>query len=565
MSQVADKVVTHKYPCWVSSWHAKFDNVNAVGVKEKIIVEYSDNTVEYKDNLRIYTDPQRPFWVTKPQYRTYEYKKEFENIDQCDCFTCHDSELEEKIEAALGLPPGYRRRNLRQLCNSPYVYGADIDTQTLIKQFYMNNLPAGKLPQYTRGGLDIESEIRGEKRINVITFIHEKEVYTAALREYCKIEQEDKTFRPATEADCMEVINKVVGSYLEKYGFTIHFSIQDTEVDLIAWVFSAIHRHKTDFIGVWNLGFDLPSIIGRLEANGVDPASVMCHPDVPRAYRFVEWVEDKSEAQHFTDKWHWCYIAGYSQMIDSMCLYARLRKVSGRDSSYSLDDIAAKELGLSKIHFGAINNHWYMQNYRFLEYIAYNINDVLLVQLMEWKNNDMSALAGLTGMSPLSQFSRQTVMVRNDAYNYGKSYGKIPASTGTSMFTEYDKLMGKAGGTVLPPNKAVGVGVSVVSEFNRPTQVSLLTNDLDVSSMYPSITSAFNISKETALATAIKINGHPQSDTEDFFGSLNQPEINAVHIGSKYFGLPGYLEAAEKYRNYLASHQKADGEIQRIY
>ena len=140
-------------------------------------------------------------------------------------------------------------------------------------------------------------------------------------------------------------------------------------------------------------------------------------------------------------------------------------------------------------------------------------------------------------------------MVRNDAYNYGKAWGKVPASSGASMFTEYDLMQGKSGGTVLPPDKAVNVGVSVLEEFDYPSQVSLLSNDLDVSSMYPSITSAFNISKETTLATAISINGFPQADVELYFGGINQPHINAVPICEHFYGFPGYKEMAHLFRS----------------
>lgn len=560
MSQT-ERTVISRTPIWAHSWHCKHEHANAVGVKEKVIVEYSDGTTEYEDNLKIYKDPQRPFWVTKPQFRNHEYKKEFEDLEKCEQFICRDSELEERLEMALGYSPmSFRRRNLRQLCSSPFVYGADIDTQTLIKQKYANDAPVGKVAVFSRGGLDIESEIRGQKRINLMTFIHENTIYTAALKEYCKIEQEDKTFREATEEDCLKVVNEMLGPYFKKHKFTLVFKILDTELDVIKWIFQQIHKHKTDYIGIWNLGFDIPKIIERIVALGADPAEVMCHPEVPRQYRFVDWYEDKSDVQHFTDKWHWANIAGYSQFIDSMCLYARLRKVSGRDSSYALDEISNKELGQGKLHFGAITNHWFMQNFRFLEYIAYNINDVMIMQLMEWQNNDMSALSGLTGMSLLSQFSRQTVMVRNDAYNYAKARGKVPASAGVSMFTEYDKMQLKAGGTVLPPNKAVGVGVSVLLEIDRPTQVSLLTNDLDVSSMYPSITSAFNISKETALGTVICINGHSQYETETFFSGVNQPDVNAVPLAQQFFGLYGYKEMADRYRKHLRTATAPDGQ-----
>ena len=266
----------------------------------------------------------------------------------------------------------------------------------------------------------------------------------------------------------------------------------------------------------------------------------MCHPDVPKQYRYCKWYQDHSDVQHFTDKWHWMNLTGYSQFLDSMCLYARLRKVYGRDPSYSLDAISTKELGQGKLHFGDITNHFQAQNFDFLPYIAYNINDVLIMQLMEWKNHDMAALTGLCGMSIPSQFSRQTVMVRNDEYHYGLQRGKIPASAGMSMLTQYDEMMPKAGGTVLPPNKALGVSIEALTGIKRPTQVSILVNDLDVSSMFPSILSAFNISKETQLSSILSINGHPRSHVEVLCAGLSQPDISCMELCEMFYGYPTY-------------------------
>ena len=277
----------------------------------------------------------------------------------------------------------------------------------------------------------------------------------------------------------------------------------------------------------------------------------MCHPDVPIQYRFVNFFQDNSEAQHFTDKWHWISIAGYSQFIDSMCLYARLRKVSGRDSSYGLDYISEKEIGTGKLHFGAITNHWYAQNFKFLEYWVYNINDCVIMQLMEFKNNDMSALAGLTGMSLLSQFSRQTTMVRNNAYNYGKQHGKVPAAAGTTMFTKFDSMQLKGGGAVLPAEKAVGIGIPAVKGSSHLTQVVLSALDLDFSSYYPSTISCFNISKETLLTTVFNINGHPQTEVEEFMSNAIHPETNAIHLCRKFYGLPSYREMEHRYLQHL--------------
>lgn len=532
---------------FVHSWHCKERDRNYVGVVEKIEHTDDNGVVTTTENLRYFQDPYRSYWLTKPYLRRqYDHKKEFEKIENLEMFTCRDSELENHLAYNLGYTMSYRKRDLRSLCQSPYVYGADIPTETLIKQDYLSKTPAGKVATYTRGGFDIETEVRGDKRINIITFIHEHHIYTAALREYCRIYNDGSTsdYVMATEDDCLKVIDRMLGNYIALHHFELTFKICDTELDVIKWIFSCIHKEKTNFIGIWNMGFDLPKVLERIEALGADPAEIMCPPEVPKQFRYVKYSPDHSKnLQHFTDKWDWAAIAGYSQFLDSMCLYARLRKVYGRDPSYSLDDISNKELGQGKLHFGAITNHFLMQNYNFLEYIAYNINDVMIMMLMEWKNNDMRAVAGLCGVSPLREFAHQTTMLRNDAFVYGKAHGHIPASVSTNMYDKFDDAQLKAGGTVLPPNKATGVGTDIVKELpRRSTLAGLYANDLDFSSMYPSTVSSMNVSKETALFTTIKINGYPEEMIESFFSNIIQPEINADYICTTFFGMPDYEE-----------------------
>lgn len=528
---------------YAHSTHVRNDNANAVVVAERILSEDENHQPKYTDHLSIIEDPMRAFWITKPQFRNHEYKKEFEDLDKLDEYHCHDSELKESVSRALGRYKTFG--SLRMICASPYVYGADIDTEVLVKQKYMERVPVGKMAQFTRGALDIETEVTGQKRINLITFIHEKDIYSVALKEFMRKKVGEDKYEPASIDDAREVIDRLIGSYITKNEFKLHLEVKDTELEMIQWIFDRIHERKTTFIGIWNENFDLPKIIESIERNGGDVTEIMAHPDVPKKFRSVHYYEDKSEVDHFTDKWHWMSITGYSQFVDSMCLYARNRKVNGRDTSYALDDISTKELGQGKLHFGKITNHTIAQLTQFLEYWAYNINDVLIMMLMEWKNNDMTAMQTLSGQSLLNQFSRQTVQLKNDLYKFAKNRGRIIASAGPVMFTKYDDMMGKAGGTVLPPDKAVTVGIAACRGMNRPTQVCIMTNDLDVSSMYPSVLSAFNISKETTLATIIGINGYPPEMTEIFCSGLIQPEISAEEISSKFYGLASYTEMLE--------------------
>lgn len=149
---------------YIHSTHCKTkDNdssKDAVVVKEKILVKNDDGTEKWVDHLNIIRDPVRPFWITKPQFRDHHYKKEFEHISRLDQYICHDSELQYKLAQALGLPAWQKYKSIRELCTSPYVYGADISTETLIRQKYSDKLPKGYVPKLTKGAFDIENEVR---------------------------------------------------------------------------------------------------------------------------------------------------------------------------------------------------------------------------------------------------------------------------------------------------------------------------------------------------------------------------------------------------------------------
>ena len=539
---------------YVHSCHHRSDdtNCNAVVVKEQICKHNDDGTETWEPNLRVIKDPTRKFYITLNQFRDHKFKKEFEDINKLEEFRCKDSELKIRLAMALGYPAWKHYVGLRELCGSPYVYGADIDTETLIKQAYLKRQPEGKSAKITVGAFDIETEVYGDGRINVITFIHERDIYTVALRDSCKIYSVtddilniDVNVRPrqATYEECLSVIDRVIGSELTRNNFKLHLELVDSELELLVTIFKHIHECKTDIVGIWNILFDIPKILERLKVLGVDPTDIFCPPELPKRYRVCEFKEDNNpNAEHIVDKWHWFSCTGYTQFIDSMCLYGRLRKVDGRDISYSLDYISNKELGQGKLHLGEITNHRWSQTYDFLRYIAYNINDVLIMQLMEFKNHDIDSLIGLSDCSLLKNFSKQTVMVRDGDYVYALENGHVPASVGPSMYTEWDSEMPKVGGTVLPPEKAVGTHVPILDGIDAPTQVSLFVNDLDESSMYPSALRLANISKETYYGSVLNINGYDKVCIELLGLATISPEAYSVQAYNKFLDLPDYGE-----------------------
>lgn len=550
-------LIKTKTPYWVFQTHCKHDDVNCFIIKEKIKCVDDDGKETWKNNLRYINDPKRPIWVTKPRFRnTHEFKKEFEEEDKLDRYDAiKDSELCEKIKNIFGI---YSRKNhLRELCNSPYLYGADIPTGVFIRHKYATD-NGGELPLLTNGGLDIENETRGKMRINVMSFVHDTGdqliVYCAYLDEYLfRVDKSGNERIKATEEELNNVVFSTLKEEIEEYNIKIELYKARDEIDLIKWIFFNIHKCKTDFVGIWNMDYDIPVIMNRILQNGESLDYTMCPKEIPDKYKYVNYYQDKAKVDHFTDKWHWCQIAGYSQFVDAMCLFARLNKTKGRESSYTLNDIAMKILGIGKLISKKVTNHWYEQTYKFLEYVAYNIQDSILLPLMNRKIKMYEQLYSLTGDSLLNDFNKSTAMVRDASFFYNKKEGKIIATAGNVMLTPFDELLTKIGGTVLSPNKAINIGINVLEESNVSSQVIVSTSDIDAEAEYPTATASFNIAKETKLFTAVEIEGFSRDMVEKFFSDVPSALENSVELANKFFGLPNYGEMGELFNTHITA------------
>ena len=370
-----------------------------------------------------------------------------------------------------------------------------------------------------------------------------------------------------TEREFRDKLNdKVQKMYDKMEPLDIVFKLCDTEVDLIKWIFDRIHEHKPDFVTIWNIAFDIPYILDRLAFRGVDPKDVFCHPDVPKQWRCCQFHLDKGKKDsHITDLWSWLHCTDYTCFIDGMCLYGRLRKAKGRDSSYKLNDIGTKEIGAGKLEFGDGEGHSIMQSEHPVEYTVYNIVDVLILRVMERKNNDIFNMVMLSDVSTLDEFHHQSVQLKNSFYAYLDKVGKIPGSVGDPLEHPWDKYIHNKGGAVLDPERSVGftpgITVPCLEESDDIGRAARFVLDEDVSSMYPSALNSFNITRETKLATMLHIDNTRRAGkvvdverimldpnevpglinyrVQDFCVNAIYVEANAMYV-AKMFGLPSF-------------------------
>ena len=524
-----------------------------VFVKEKhISVDKNNNITNVENKHSIINEPKRKLWVTKKQFRTHKDKKESEDITKCDEYVVKDSEMVPELKKIFNIPFD-RFMKFKQICNSPYIYGADVSMEALvrIKYFYAAK---HRILQFNTGGLDIEASVLGCNRINVITVVLDKDIYTGVLRDFMdnNVDEYGRHFTP-TKKEQEEFNRQVCAPYIDKHNFKLHFEIFDDEISMIEWIFSKIHLHRVDFLSIWNIGYDFPVIIDRIEKNNRDVVDLLHDSTIDPKYKYFWYQADNRKTQHNTDKWPWVHWVSYTQPIDSMLNYARVRKQQTKESKYTLDFISKKVLGKGKLEFDDNADHYTMQTKYFKKYIAYNIIDSVILQLMNYTTKDHAALVELTGMSPLRDFSKQTVMLKDQLYDYylrrKRVLGTVPATTEEP----HSKYLEKLGGTVLQPYRIKHSGLNALREYpDIETMAFVLGFDEDFSSVYPFSKISHNVSKDTKLSSFLNIDGvRDVGMIEKLCGGICTPIENAVPISNKFFRLPDYIEMEDLITKHL--------------
>ena len=124
---------------WLNSFHIQNEDESTVLVLEKHVnIENRDTNKVLSTDKRfnIIKNPKRTVYVTKPECRTYRYKKDYEELKNCDAYTVEDRYLADELKKILGIS-SYKRVQLKELFNSPYIYNADISLQALVRERYI--------------------------------------------------------------------------------------------------------------------------------------------------------------------------------------------------------------------------------------------------------------------------------------------------------------------------------------------------------------------------------------------------------------------------------------------
>ena len=496
-------------------------------------------------HLQVIPEPMMEIYFEKPQYRNHTYNKNYARLEELDKKVVKYRNIVQTIAEDIG-EEGKQRLNecymtgnykgINEFLIYPYVYGADYDIRVWYRYKWIQEFDNKEVKPLTKGFLDIEVDsLEADglpdpvfNPIDLVTLIDTttKTSYTFALIgvDYKPKNAEYKQgpeFSNEIEKQMMyehrmkeqeywsthveELTEEAHKMFDENYpGMEYKFYFYKDERKMLVHLFQLINTLKLDFIGIWNISFDIPYIHDRLEVLGLDPKQVMCHPDFPVKECYFKKDKKNFAVKNKSDFFH---CSSYTIFYDQMITYAAIRKGRKELRSNKLTYIAKNEIKDEKLDYSEDGNIKTISYRNYLKYILYNIKDVLLQVGIENKTSDLETyyLTSYKNLTPYESEFKQTVKLRCVQYSSFLSQGLVPGENINGFLynnkeqkeSDDDEDESFEGALVGNPNLIDKFGDKLFG--HRTNSIFKYSIDFDMSSFYPSSIRAMNIDPSTLI------------------------------------------------------------------
>lgn len=453
----------------------------------KEIIHRPDGTIE--PNTRGIVNYKRPFWITKKGMQNHKDKKEWELLESVNEFKSTQSELTHSVAKALGTP--WFKGNLKKLQASPYVYGTDISSTAILKQYYSDKWE--KRTKYSVAVFDTETDVlHGTGEIMMATVSYKTRLITVIQKKFLE-GQSNPIERIRNLAD------KILEKYIKERNIKIEIAIVDKEIDIVKLTMAKAHQWMPDFLAVWNIEFDMDKIIAACERARVNIADILNDPKVPPKYRHFKFKKGPAKKTTASGKvmsippaarWHAVVSPASFTWIDAMCTYKHTRIGEPEEPSYSLDAILQLKAKITKLKFeqakelSGLEWHQFMQEKYPLEYVVYNMFDCISMEILDEKTNDLSlSLPTFTGCSDFADFKSQPKRTSDKLHFFCLRNGRVVGSVSEEMTNDLDDLTPSLDGWIVMLQSYLvdDNGICLVKENpNLRTNVRIGAVDLDV-------------------------------------------------------------------------------------
>lgn len=568
--------------------HRNGEMSDMLSVKEYLILD--DGT--RLPRMRFVENYARPYWVTKPHFRTHPDKVQFEDLSRLDMFKIPQCQLRRDICFRLG--QGNPSNQVKMLARSPFLYGLDPGPEVFLKQSYMMKWPDAFAPNRVTV-IDAETDVNG--------ILHDK----LQLPILWSLVSDDEIVLYANLAwtyDIPNYVDQVLAEYHEVIGqwvdmirkrlsnkkgeypdwvdmiekIPVRVEMLKNDFAITEGMINRLHETQPDIVTGWNVFFDAKVMEQSILNAGKDPADIFSDPRTPYEYRGALLREGPAEkVMKGTDRkmrldpqerWNVILNTASWRMIDAMQVYWQLRKAKGKESGgYGLDAVLGRQLKTGKLKYstedtsippGTLHWHMDMQSKYKVRYGVYNIIDSLGVWVLDKKNNDLSSqISSLAGPADYSNFNSQPKINATDMlFSVLKMRKKVICSTSDQMADENDaKVTGKDGWIItFPSHNVVDSGLFLFSDMPEVrSMIHMFNADADVETTYPTAEIIQNLSKETTIAEPCRVY---KVDRETFrLASVNMTggRVNAIDIIQSVCKMPTLDEWVEHARKNMAT------------
>lgn len=518
----------------------------------KEVITYEDGSV--KKDLRVIYNFKRPFWITKEYFRKYKQKKESEDIDKLNKYHATQKVLHKEIATRLG-PKYIGCKTMRDVSDSPYLYGTDIDTRALIKHAYSEKYP-NVFTDYELASLDVEVDTSTDEVV-IISIACKSEVYVAILSKIIP-----------NKRNVNELLTAMYNKFIPKTDFNKNikpiFELFETEIDMLKAVLKKLHSWDIDFCAIWNIDYDMSKLINICKKSNLDPKDIFSDPSLPPHLRYFEYRQGSktkltesgvSVAKNPEDQWHVVLTPSKFYWIDAMCAHRYVR-VGGKTvpGGYSLDNILELELGkdLKKLKFDNINPnnlvgidwHKHMLFNHPLEYVMYNVWDTMSMLELDNKTGDLRVSIGaLSGDSSFDIFHSGPKKIIDALHFFYLDNNKV---LGTKNMKDKDdeELMGRNNWIVILESilhRDYRKGW-IKEDKNSVCEIKTLIFDLDAVSSYPSNTTAANVSRDTTSRELISIENRDKEIAKEENINLFFGPVSSVGYCNTMLNLPNLID-----------------------
>lgn len=473
------------------------------------------------------------------------YKYLYKNISNC----CDDARMKNMFQNALN--SNSISWNLKQIHLDYRLHSSDKDIEDYyIDKFLEVNPYEENSFEITKSFYDIEvdstniigfpNQEEAKCPINIVSLFdyNNMKIYVLAL-DYDNEMYKEFMKKSNIKKHIEKLKNKIKEQFpdlIKKFNKEIEIEVTTykEEIELIGEFFYIVNEVvRPDYLAAWNTGFDLTTFFYRIINLGYEPESIMCPEDFEYKKAYIRLDKKNQDPDSKSDTY---FITCFTNHIDLLNLFANITKPQGKKDSYTLDAIAYEISGVHKDELEGNIKTAHLDNYE--NFFDYNIQDTCALTSIEHFTNhiDLLHLIALMTRTRPSSALKKTICLRNFAEIFYRNEGMV-------ISNNHSCLKPKSfcrGAFVGDPNNIGYFGKELNGVLSN--RIFEYVIDFDLSSLYPSIIRAYNISPNTELAK-VKFNLTDDYENDRFIDRYMTRD--SINFSIDYYNLPSFDELVE--------------------